>query len=589
VIIIKSQFFTANPREIMKILMIYPYFLEDRINVDEISVPPQGIYYVAAACKQQGYDVEVLNWFDGNRTSGQIRQTLAEKQPDVIGFSILHANRWGGIEIAAIAKEIDPGVQIVFGGIGASYLWKHLLAHFTQIDYVVIGEGEYTFIKLIQYLSEGRASDISAIGGIALRQDGRVIHRDCDAQIKDLDNLANPAQFFTYTHVSLTRGCPGGCTFCGSPAFWHRKVRFHSPTYFVDQLEYLSRKGINYFLFSDDTFTVNRNKVLEVCQQIIDRQLQITWQAISRVDMINRDVLFWMRKAGCIQISYGVESGSAKIRRLLNKNFTDGQIERAFRLTTRYGMLSRAYFIYGCPGETEETIQESIALIRRIKPLGTIFYILDLFPGTALYEVYKQATGVTDDIWLNRIEDILYFETDSNLNQEKILEFGRNLRQSFYETLPDSVAAIELEENEELRTHHADFLSRLAMTFDHGEYAGVKRIPNKASIAEGLYRRALAYHADQRAYLGLGILLQKDGRSEDSKKILEEGVRRYPHDGPLHICLGISLMNMERYEDALKQMLPFKKSRQALGYIADCYQALNDYKNAALFRDQIEK
>jgi tetratricopeptide (TPR) repeat protein len=99
----------------------------------------------------------------------------------------------------------------------------------------------------------------------------------------------------------------------------------------------------------------------------------------------------------------------------------------------------------------------------------------------------------------------------------------------------------------------------------------------------------LAYHADQRAYLGLGILLQKDGRSEDSKKILEEGVRRYPHDGPLHICLGISLMNMERYEDALKQMLPFKKSRQALGYIADCYQALNDYKNAALFRDQIEK
>ena len=573
----------------MKILLIYPYFLEDRINVDEISVPPQGIYYVAAACMQQGYNVEVLNWFDINRTADQIRQTLAEKQPDVIGFSILHANRWGGIDIAAIAKEMDPGVRIVFGGIGASYLWKHLLTHFSQIDYVVIGEGEYTFIKLVQYLTEGRVSDIQTIGGIAMRQGGKVIHRDCEEQIKVLDGLANPAQYFTYSHVSLTRGCPGGCTFCGSPAFWHRKVRFHSPTYFVDQLEFLNRKGIKYFLFSDDTFTVNRHKVLEVCQQILDRQLRITWQAISRVDMINQEVLYWMRKAGCIQISYGVESGSSKIRRLLNKNFTNEQIEQAFRLTTRYGMLSRAYFIYGCPGETKDTIQETIALIRRIKPLGVIFYILDLFPGTALYEVYKQATGVTDDIWLNRIEDILYFETDPNLNQEKILEFGRNLRQSFYEALPESVAAIELEENEDLRSHHADFLSRLAMTFDHGEYSGVETIPNKAAIAEGLYRRALTYHTDQRAYLGLGILLQKDGRSEDSKKVLHEAVRRYPHDEPLHICLGISLMNLGMYEEALKQMLPFKKSRQALGYIADCYQALNDYENAAVIRGQIEK
>jgi radical SAM superfamily enzyme YgiQ (UPF0313 family) len=573
----------------MKILLIYPFFLEDRINVDEISAPPQGIYYVAAACMQHGYNVEVLNWFDINRDHQKIRHVLAEKRPDIIGFSILHANRWGGIDIAAIAKELDPGVCVVFGGIGASFLWKHLLTHFTQIDYVVIGEGEHTFIKLIQYLTQGRESDIPTIGGVALRQDDKVIHRDCEEQIKVLDDLANPAQYFTYPHVSFTRGCPGGCTFCGSPAFWHRKVRFHSPTYFVDQLEYLSQKGTTHFLFSDDTFTVNRNKVLEVCQQILDRQLKITWQAISRVDMINREILYWMRKAGCIQISYGVESGSAKIRRLLNKNFRDDQVERAFRLTTRYGMLSRAYFIYGCPGETKDTIQASIDLIRRIKPLSIIFYILDLFPGTVLYEVYKQATGTSDDIWLDRIEDILYFETDPNLDQETILEFGRNLRQSFYETLPDSVAALELEENGDLSSHHADFLSRLAMTFDHGEYAGINSIPNKVSIAEGLYRRALAYHSDQRAYLGLGILLQKDSRSEESRKVLEEGVRDYPHDEPLHICLGISLMNLRRYDEAIRQMLPYKNSRQARGYIADCYQALKDHKNTAAFQDQIEK
>lgn len=572
----------------MKILLIYPYFLEDRIHVDEISVPPQGIYYIAAACKHHGYEVDVLNWFDIHRTPYRIRETLAEKRPDIIGFSILHANRWGGIDIAAIAKEVDPSVHIVFGGIGASYLWEHLLTHFAQIDYVVIGEGEYSFLKLVQHLTDGRIADVPSIGGIALRHGGRVIRNDCDEQIKELDDLVNPAQYFTYPHVSLTRGCPGGCTFCGSPAFWHRKVRFHSPTYFVNQLEYLSRKGVNHFLFSDDTFTINRKKVLEVCRLILDRNLRITWQAISRVDMVNREILYWMRKAGCIQISYGVESGSAKIRRLLNKDVSVGQIERAFRLTTRYGMLSRAYFIYGCPGETQRTIQASIDLIKRIKPLSVVFYILDLFPGTTLYEVYKQASGVTDDIWLERIEDILYFETDPNLDQEEILSFGRKLRQSFYETLPDSVAALELEEKEDLTLLHADFLSRLAMTFDHGEYARIDDIPSKASIAEGLYRRALSHHPDQRAYLGLGILLQKSGLSSDSRRVLEEGVRHFPQDEHLNICLGISLMNLERYEEALAQMLPFKHSRQAIGYIAECYQALKNHEKAAIFRGRIK-
>ena len=572
----------------MKILLIYPYFIEERVHVEEISVPPQGIFYVAASCKRQGHDVDVLNWFDIHRRPHQIRETLQEKRPDIIGFSILHANRWGGIDIASIAKEIDPHVHIVFGGIGASYLWKHLLTHFAQIDYVVIGEGEHSFLKLVQSLAEGRSEHLAAIGGIALRQDGSVVHNECNELIKELDGLANPAQHFTYRHISLTRGCPGGCTFCGSPNFWHRKIRSHSPDYFVDQIEYLSRKGVRHFFFSDDTFTVNRKRVQEVCRLILERNLQITWQAISRVDMVNREMLSWMRRAGCIQISYGVESGSATIRRLLNKKFTDDQIEHAFRLTTRYGMLSRAYFIYGCPGETPQTIQASIDLIRRIKPLSVVFYILDLFPGTALYDFYKRVAGVTDDIWLERVEDILYFETDPKLDREQVLSFGRELRQSFYEGLPEAVAALELEDREEFYLLHAEFLSRLAMTFDHGDYAGIEAIPNKTSIAANLYRRALGYHPDQRAYLGLGIIIQKEGRFEDSLAVLEAGVRHYPQDEHLNICLGVSLMNLKRIDEALAQMLPFKHSRQAKEYIANCYQAMNDHETAAVYRGNIK-
>jgi anaerobic magnesium-protoporphyrin IX monomethyl ester cyclase len=573
----------------MKILLIYPYFLEERVHVEEIRVLPQGIFFVAALCRRHGHDVEILNWHDIHRRPQEIRETLKKTGPDIIGFSILHANRWGGIDIAGIAREIDPAVHIVFGGIGATYLWEHLLANFDHIDYVVLGEGEVCFLELIRCLETGRLSDIPTIRGLALRRDGKPVCTEPAQPVAGLDTLPNPARFFTYQHVSLTRGCPGNCTFCGSPGFWHRRVRFHSAAYFVEQLELLNRKGVRHFYFCDDTLTVNSQKVVEVCRLILARGLDITWQAISRVDMINEEILYWMRKAGCIQISFGVESGSEKIRRLLNKTFTTAQIEQAFSLTNRYGILSRAYFIYGCPGESRETIQESIELMRRIKPLGAVFYILDLFPGTALYDVYRRLFGVTDDIWLERVEDILYFETDPKLDQDQVLSFGRMLRTAFHENLPDCVRSLELVEQKDLYPLHADFLSRLAMTFDQGDYAAVEAIPNKPHLAEFLYRKALSYHPDPRAFLGLGILLQKAGRHAAARDILKEAVRHFPDHAPLNISLGISLLKLGQFDSALTRLLPFQNDRQVLRFIMDCYKALGDRESAARCRDKLQE
>ena len=125
----------------MRILLIYPYFLEERIHVQEISVPPMGIYYVGAMLKAHGYAVDIVNWHAVHQTAHVVEQTLKKLKPDIIGFSILHANRWGGIDIARQAKALDPKVKIVFGGIGATFLWRLLLTHFMSIDYIVLGEG----------------------------------------------------------------------------------------------------------------------------------------------------------------------------------------------------------------------------------------------------------------------------------------------------------------------------------------------------------------------------------------------------------------------------------------------------------------
>ena len=236
----------------MKILLIYPYFLETRVHTaEDVRAVPLGVYYVASVLKENQYDVEILNWYNINTTPHKIREVLAGEKPDVIGFSILHANRWGGIEIARIAKQIDPRVTIVFGGIGATFLWNHFLTHFREVDYVVIGEGEYTFLELIRYLESDRSQAIETIKGIAFRHDGQAMRTRQTEAIGCLDDLPVPAKYFSYQHLSLTRGCAGKCNFCGSPRFWGNNVRFHSIDYFVDQIERLYRRGSRFLGFQD--------------------------------------------------------------------------------------------------------------------------------------------------------------------------------------------------------------------------------------------------------------------------------------------------------------------------------------------------
>jgi anaerobic magnesium-protoporphyrin IX monomethyl ester cyclase len=558
----------------MKILLIYPHFLEQRIHEEEITVVPIGLYYVGAMLREKGYDVQILNWCRIDRSMAEVDKTLSEERPDIIGFSVFHANRWGAIDLAHRAKAFFPHVKTVFGGIGATFLWEHLLTHFPQVDYVVLGEGEKSFLDLVRHIENPRDGGLDAIAGIAHRVNGSLRLTAPPALMDDLDRLPDPALYFQFQHIATTRGCPGNCTFCGSPLFWGRKVRFHSAAYIVDQLERLYQRGIRFFFFSDDTFTAKKTHVISICRKILERGLNITWVAISRVNHVDEEILTWMRRAGCIQISYGVESGSERIRALFNKNIQRKDIQRAFHLTTRYGMLSRAYFIYGSPEENWDTIQDTLDLMDEIKPLSAIFYVLDLFPGTTLYSELKERETLSDDIWLKRIEDILYFETDPRLSADMVLAFGKRLRETFYEKLPGYVEAIDLVDREDLHPLHADFLSRLGMTFSQGDYANVPSIKKKDQVAERLFLKALQYGPDHRAYLGLGMVRQKLRDFLASVDALEKGIRRFPESESLHLCLAISYMNLGRYQDALPHLLKFPDSREAASHLEICRQAL---------------
>ncbi|MGC9195856.1 MAG: radical SAM protein [Syntrophobacteraceae bacterium] len=560
----------------MKIVLIHPYFIEQRSEEEEIGAVPIGLYYICALLLEQGYDAEIINFYRDAENPEKIKEILARKKADIVGISVFNANRLGGVAIARLAKQVTPQAKVVFGGVGATFLWEHFLRNFAEIDYVVLGEGEYSFLELVKKLEKGPLGDPSSLKGIAFRNGSRVVRTEPAEPINDLDKLPNPARYFTYKHLSLTRGCPGNCTYCGSPGFWGHKVRFHSVRYFVDQLELLYRKGVNFFYVSDDIFTMKKEVAITACKEILRRGLRISWYAISHVGSVDEEILYWMRKAGCIQISYGVESGSEKIRNSLNKRIKNEQIKRAFALTVRYGILARAYIIYACPGETSETIRETESLIGEIKPHSIIFYVLRVFPGTSLYEEVKKRLQLTDDVWLNPMEDILYLETDPALVGEEVIGYKNRLKKTFYEGLPSFVDCLELEDSEDLYPFHADFLSRLAMTFSHGDYSGVQAIAGKEAVARRLFKRSLHYGPHPRAYLGLAMIEQKNREHAKAVELLREGLGRFPESESLHICLGVSYMNLGRFNDALSCLMKFKQSPDALNRIEACRRALGE-------------
>ena len=340
------------------------------------------------------------------------------------------------------------------------------------------------------------------------------------------------------------------------------------------------KKGVTHFFISDDTFTMDKNRVIEFCSHLIQRRLDITWNAISRTDFIDEDILFAMRKAGCIQLSFGVESGSQKIRKLLGKPIKQEKIIKAFSMTRSYGILPRAYFIYGSPEETEHTIKQSLDLLNLIKPLSAIFYLLVIFPGTHLYESAVNKGLVTDDIWYKKIEDLPFFKIDANLDFIKVKAFGDRLRLQFYNNLDTFAKEINLVDIKELYPFHADFLSRLAMTFSHGEYALDTRVKNQEVTSKMLYDRALSYAPDKRAFLGLAMLMQKKGRFNKAICLLEKGIAHWPENKNLNICMGVCLMNNGRFKNALQFFEKFREFPETKRYINTCHQKISGQKHA---------
>ena len=385
-----------------------PKVLEQGIGV----VPPLGLLYIAASVQHYtDWDVEVVDSLAEKLDYKQIEQRIRDSQPDAVGITVMTHVLIDSLNVAKIAKKVDPNIKTIFGGPHV-HLYPEQSIAFDCVDYATVGEGEYTIVELLR--SWNKPSELNKIHGLYFKQMDKTfmsIHQQ--KHIENLDDIIHPARqliknklYFSsmsrhpmLTTMITSRGCPYKCVFCDRPNLG-KKFRARSAGDVVDEIEECVELGIHEIVLYDDTFTVNRNRVLDICREIELRGIHINWSIRARVDKVDTDMLAALKSAGCERINYGVESGNDEILKKLHKGITKEQALKAFKLTKKIGIQTVAYFMFGCPGETKSQMMETIEFAKQLNPDYCHFTILVPFPGTPLYTKGLASRILTKDYWL---------------------------------------------------------------------------------------------------------------------------------------------------------------------------------------------
>jgi len=382
----------------MKIALVNP-----RIETYSSSLPPLGLLYIGAVLGREGFEIRI---FDPLPSHDEDIQRIIDFRPDVIGVGILttYVNRAKHI-ISALKKNLKSSSLIV-GGIHSTALPEETLDFF-EADFVVIGEGEITMKELCLRII--RKESIEGVKGIAYRKGGAIIKTPPREPISNLDELPFPArdliEFRKYlfppgvirgywsercTSVMTSRGCPFQCIWCGTQTIFGHKVRRRSIDNVIKEIELLQRNyGIDSIWFVDDTFTLDKKWVLEFCNRLLEKRINLKWGCQAHVTTIDEEMLTRMKNSGLVQVDFGVESGSEKVLAAIKKCSTEQAIRRAFAITRKIGIRRMATFIFGSPEEKEEDIQKTFTLAKEIKPDFVSSFFLTPFPGTELMEMAK--------------------------------------------------------------------------------------------------------------------------------------------------------------------------------------------------------
>jgi radical SAM superfamily enzyme YgiQ (UPF0313 family) len=402
--------------------------------------PPIGLSYLAAVLDQAGYEVKVIDCPACGYTIDNLKSELSSFQPDIIGIASMTATIPSALHSARTAKEACPDATVIMGGPHATFADDLILNEEKAVDIVVRGEGELTLLELAENKADPKTLPNTL--GISFRNNEQIVKTANRPFIEDLDALPRPAYKFllmnkyriygkVFLPIMSSRGCPFQCSFCVASQMFGAKFRGRSPKNVVDELEWLrneyNAEGIS---FHDDTLTLDKKRIISICDEIIARKIKISWGCQTRVDTVSEEILAKMHKAGCNEVSFGVESGCQKILDAVHKKFELSQAEKAIKWAKKEGLFVAVSTIIGYPGETKESMQQTSDLMRRIEPDDAWLCIATPYPGTELRAlVEKMGWKMTND-WTKYNTMNPIFE-NPNLPSEEYTK----MRNKFYSSL----------------------------------------------------------------------------------------------------------------------------------------------------------
>ncbi|MBU4284997.1 B12-binding domain-containing radical SAM protein [Patescibacteria group bacterium] len=375
-------------------------------DLERKGLPFLGIGYIAGYMEKfSHHQVEIFDAHTYGLTASEAAGKILAKNPDVVGIHSITDNRFKAIALAKGLKKENKNVIVLMGGPHFSLTAKNALELVPEIDYIIRGEGEKAIVQLLDVLEN--KGDISKVSGLAYRdKNGQIIEKPLTDLIMNLDELPMPAwHLFDLKEynkpidgtnvrsvgVLSARGCPNVCVYCANA---RSVLRLRSPKNFIDEVEYLHKTyGYHGFDFWDDTLTMVKSHVTAVCEEIIKRKLDIIWYARARVNTVDKELLQLMGKAGCIRISFGVESGSPRIIKIIKKNITVEQVLNAVRWSSEVGMVVVTNFMVNLPEETLDDLKQTIGLMKelsKIKNSYPAYGFTVIYPGTELELMAKE-------------------------------------------------------------------------------------------------------------------------------------------------------------------------------------------------------
>ncbi len=439
----------------MKVLLINPPYTNfEGMKESAGNTMPLNLAYLSAylsskmPCEIQILDCEVEGY--GYK---EIEDFIKRGLPNIAGITTLTPPMKHVAKITEILKSVNPECKVVLGGVHPTALPERTLKE-TGADFIVMAEGEITFYELVKGIKEKNLQP-EKIDGLCFRdKNGQIKKNRPRKYIQNLDDLPFPDRdnfnlnkYYSaptkkvsdekmVTPILTSRGCAFKCVHCISYVLWQQKVRFRSVENILAEIEKCVNKyGVREFNVLDDTFTLKKERLMKICQAIIDRSLKIYWVCFSRVNTIDEEMARIMYKAGCRKISFGLESGSQKVLDLMQKNATVEMGRKAVEIIRKCGIQAHGSFMFGNLGETKETIEETIKFAKSLDLDNATFFITAPLPGTYLYQVALKKGSVTESTkWeefapLTNAKPIL---VQDDLTEEELIRYQKRAFREFY-------------------------------------------------------------------------------------------------------------------------------------------------------------